>query len=290
VEQHGVQDATTVAEEEPRVIEGNVDNATGNVNASGSLVVQGDVHTGFSVHARGTLEVFGNVEDALIEVEGNVILRQGFTGTGKGKISATGSVTMGHVRNQTVVAGGDVVISSECINATVSAGGRIDARRAVVSGGKLDAMREILLGEVGVVDEMSAKVRVGRRAKVIEQLGVLDKELANAERQLKEVKDAVYKLIKIKVDGGSLPGDKEALLAKLQAAQKMLPERIVAIHGEHAALLAELQKKSDVKVVVYGTIHANTMIEVDGARKILDASVRGVEFTQWSGTLEARSL
>jgi uncharacterized protein (DUF342 family) len=197
---------------------------------------------------------------------------------------------MCHVRNQIVVAGGDVAINRECINATITAGGRIDARKAIISGGKLDAMREIILGEVGVADEMPSKVRVGRRAKLIEQLGTLDKELAAAERQLREVKEAVYKLIKIKVDGGKLPEDKEALLVKLQAAQKMLPDRITAMHAEHAVLQTELQKKSDARVVVYGSINADTMVEVDGARKILDASVRGVEFIEWSGALEARSL
>jgi len=290
VESYDTQDVTATAEGKPRIIEGNVGNATGNVDASGALVIQGDVHSGFSVRVRGTLEVFGNVEDALIEVEGNVVLRQGFTGAGKGRITATGSVTMCHVRNQAVVAGGDVVIGRECINASITAGGRIDARRAVISGGKMDAMREILLGEVGVADEISAKMRVGRRAKIIEHLGTLDKELANAERQIREVKEAVYKLIKVKVDGGKLPEDKEALLAKLQGAQKLLPERIAAIQAEHASLQVELQKKSDAKIVVYGTIHADTMIEVDGARKILDASVRGVEFIEWGGALEARSL
>lgn len=279
-----------VMEETPQVIAGNIDHSTGNIDARGALVIQGDVLAGFSVRTHGALEILGNVEDATLDVEGDLAIRHGFTGSGKGKITASGTVTLSHVRNQTVVAGKDVIIGTECVNATIHAGGCISAPRALISGGKLDAMTEIEVGELGIADDVSAKIRVGKRARIIEHLGILDKELANAERQLREVKEAVYKLVKIKVDGGTLAADKEGLLAKLQAAQKLLPERIAAIHVEHAALQSELQKKSDARIIVHGTVHAETMIEVNGARKILEEAVSGVEFIEWGGALEARSL
>jgi uncharacterized protein (DUF342 family) len=279
-----------IVAELPRVIAGNVDNSTGNIDAPGPVVVQGDILSGFTVRAAVTLEVFGNVQDAAIDVDGDVIIHQGFTGGGKGRITASGTVRVLHVRNQTIVAGKDVFVENECINATILVGRRICASRAVVSGGKLDAMTEIELGDLGLADDATAKVRVGHRAKAIEQLGQLDKELVNAERQLREVKEAVYKLVKIKVDGGTLPADKEALLLKLQAAQKMLPGKIATMQADRAILQAELQKKSNARVVVHGTIQAGAMIEVNGARKILDAAVRGAEFIEWGGALEVRSL
>jgi uncharacterized protein len=290
MESHGSAGAVGGVEETPQIIAGNVDSTTGNVDARGALVIQGDVLSGFSVRTRGPLEVLGTIEDATLDVDGDLVVRHGFTGCGKGKITASGTVTLSHVRNQTVVAGKDVIVGSECINATIHAGGRISAPRAVVSGGKLDAMTEIEVGELGLADDISAKIRVGQRGKLVEHLGTVDKDLGNAERQLREVKEAVYKLVKIKVDGGTLTADKEALLVKLRVAQKLLPERIAAINAEHSTLQAELQKKSDARVVVHGTVHAKTMIEVNGARKILDGAIRSVAFVEWGGTLEARSL
>jgi uncharacterized protein len=274
----------------PRVIEGNVDQLTGDIESEGPLIIRGDVQSGRRVHSRGNLEVDGNVEDALLESDGDVIVRHGFTGHGNGKITAAGSVVVSHIHNQTVVAGKDITVENECINATLSAGRKILSPRAVVSGGRLEACQEVELGEIGLVDAVPPKIRAGHRAKVIEQIGTLDKDLANAERQLKEVKDAVYKLIKAKVDLGTVPADKEALLVKLQAAQKMLPERITAIGAERMALNAELQKKSDARIIVHGTVPATTMVEIDGARKILDAAITSAEFIQWGGALEARSL
>lgn len=278
------------AETAPAVIAGNIDLSTGDIDVPGPLVVQGDILTGLTVRAKGSLEVMGNVEDAILEVDGDVTIHQGFTGTGKGKISASGTVKVLHVRNQQVTAGKDVFVERECINATIHSGGKISAPRAVVCGGRLDAMTEIELGELGLADDASPKIRVGHRARIIEQLGILDKELGNADRQLREVKDAVYKLVKIKVDGGVLTPANEALLQKLQGAQKMLPDRIVAMHAERATLQVELQKKSDARIVVYGTAQADTMIEANGARKILDAAMVAVAFTERDGVLEAHSL
>jgi uncharacterized protein len=281
---------TGTVESPPRIIEGNVDQTTGNVDEEGPLVIRGDVVSGMSVRTRGSLEVDGSVEDAIIEAKGDVVIRHGFAGHGTGKISAGGSVTISHVHHQTVIAGKDIIVENESINATLSAGRKICSPRAVFSGGKLDALLEVELGELGLADEVPTKIRAGRRAKLIEQLGSVEKELANAERQLREVKEAVYKLVKTKVDLGSLPADKETLLAKLQAVQKGLPERIVTMGAERTVLNAELQKKSEARIIVHGTVPATTMIEIDGARKILDAAVESAEFIEWGGALEARSL
>jgi uncharacterized protein len=219
-----------------------------------------------------------------------VIVRHGFTGHGTGKITATGSVTVSHIHNQTVVAGKDIIVEHECINANLTAGGKIASPHAVISGGKLEASDEVEVGDIGLADEVLPKIRAGHRAKLIEHLGTLEKEMANAERQLREVKEAVYKLVKMKVDHGTLPADKEALLVKLQAAQKMLPDRIASMTTERTAMNAELQKKTDARIIVHGTVPATTMVEIDGARKILESAIQSAEFIVWSGALEVRSL
>jgi uncharacterized protein len=278
------------AAQPPRSIEGNVNQLTGNLEVNEALVIRGDVCSGVTVRTRGSLEVEGNVEDAIIEVDGDVLVRHGFMGHGTGKITATGTVKVSHIHNQTIVAGKDIIVEHECINATLTAGGKIASPNAVISGGKLDASDEVEVGDIGLADEVLPKIRAGHRAKLIEHLGALEKEMANAERQLRDVKEAVYKLVKIKVDHGTLPPEKEALLVKLQTAQKMLPDRIASMTVERSAINAELQKKTDARIVVHGTVPATTMVEIDGARKILESAIKSAEFIVWGGVLEIRSL
>jgi len=271
-------------------IPGNLDYTVGNVDFIGSLIIRGDVKGDAVLKVKGSVDIKGNVEDATIEAGGDVTVHQGFSGHGKGKIVAGGSVNVHYVMNQTVIAAKDVAIGRECINATIDAGGKIHAPRALIAGGKIDAVQEIEVGDIGTMDISSAKIRVGRHGKLLEHLAQVDKDIKQVERQMAEVKDAVYKLVKFKVDTGSLPADKEQLLVKLQEAQKLLPKRAESLRADKAALEIELQKKSDARIVVRGTIHKDTMVEVNGVRKFIDSALEGVIFVERAGALEARAV
>ena len=114
--------------------------------------------------------------------------------------------------------------------------GKIHAPRALIAGGKIDAVQEIEVGDIGTMDISSAKIRVGRHGKLLEHLTQVDKDIKQVERQMVEVKEAVYKLVKFKLDTGSLAPDKEQLLTKLQEAQKLLPKRAESLKAEKAVL------------------------------------------------------
>jgi uncharacterized protein (DUF342 family) len=269
---------------------GNLDYTIGAVDFIGTLVVRGDVVGDAVVKVKGSIEVKGNVEDVSIEAGGDITVHQGFSGHGKGKLHAGGNVSVLYVMNQTVIAAKDITIGRECLNATIDAGGKIHAPRALIAGGKLDAVQEIEVGDIGSMDISSAKIRVGRHGKLLEHLAQVDKDIKQVDRQIVEVKEAVYKLVKFKLDTGNLAPDKEQLLSKLQEAQKLLPKRAETLKAEKSGLEVELQKKSDSRIVVRGTIHKDTMVEVNGVRKFIESAIEGVIFVERAGALEARSV
>jgi len=268
----------------------NVDYSVGNIDFCGSLLIKGDVLGEFRIKAGGSVEVFGDVHDAVVESAGDVTVHQGFVGVGKGRITAGGMVRVRHVTNQTIRAGKDVLVETEAVNATIEAGGRVIAPCAVIAGGRLEAMLEADVYNLGNSESSAVKVRVGRRGKIIERLTILEKDVKQAERQMAEVKEAVYRLVKMKVDTGKLPSDKEQILAKLLEAQKQLPRRLSESQTERAVLQGELQKKSDARIVVRGTVQKDTMIEVNGAGMFVESTLEAVVFAEWDGVLESRSL
>ena len=271
------------------VIPGNVDFSTGNIDFVGSLTVNGDVIGGFSVKVKKSLEIIGNVEDALIEGDGNVTIRKGFLGHGTGKVVAGGNVKLSHILNQTVISAKDVLLEKESVNGTIRAGGKIIAPRAVIAGGLVEAVHEIEVHTLGSGDGSGAKVQVGKRGRILERLNVLEKDLKQAEKQTAEVKEAVYRLVKLQIEGVPLGPDREQMLAKLQAAQKSLPTVIGSLQAEKAELQSDLQKNSDARIIVHGTVHDNVMIEVNGVRKLIDVAMMGVVFTERAGAIEIRS-
>jgi len=270
-------------------IPGNVDLSVGDIDFVGSLIVEGDVLSGFVLKVEKSVMVKGNVEDSTIVAGGDVTIRKGFFGHGKGKVVADGAVHVHHILNQTITSGKDVFIEAEAVNATVHAGGRILAPRAVIAGGTMDALHEVEAGVLGSADGSQVKVRAGRRGRILERIGQIDKDTKHCEKQQADVKTAVYRFVKIKVDGATLTAEQEAALGKFQEAQKQIPGLIEQMQEERAALTKELQENSAAKIVVHDTVHENVVIILNNVRKVIDSAIQAVIFTERAGVIDVRS-
>src|SRR5690625_138761 len=59
---------------------------TGNLDFVGSIIIKGDVPTGYTVKAKGDIKIFGIVEAATIISDGSVFVAEGLAGLQKGNI------------------------------------------------------------------------------------------------------------------------------------------------------------------------------------------------------------
>ena len=270
-------------------VSGQLDYGRGDIDFAGSLVVTGDIRGDIAIRVKGSLTVHGSVEDADIQAGGDVTVGKGFVGRGKGRIAAGGNVTLVHLLNQSVVAGKDVLIAREAVNGSVSAGGNILAPRAVIEGGVLNSEGDIVVNTVGASDGLQAKLCAGRRGKILERLPALDRELRQAEAQVCEIKEAIYRMVRLQIDAGKLDEAHEESLRKLRSAQKLLPERIAALRSEQAGLKESLKKSRDVTVTVRETVFENTMVDINGSKKLVDSALLGVIFRERNGAIEVSS-
>lgn len=277
-----VEDVITIAHD--------VDYVVGNIDFVGSVIVQGDVKSDIRIRVGLNLEVTGDVGDAVIEAGGDVVVKKGFLGRGNGIITAAGSVRVQHILNQKIRAGVDIVIARESVNGDVVAGKRVVSPFAVILGGCVEAEELVEVQGLGRAEASTAKVRVGRRGKIYERLNAIEKELRQGDKNLVELKDAVYKLVRFKIDKGALPADKEQILVRLQKTLKQLPVAIDALKAEKARLNEDLTHTVDAVLKVHETVHDNVYIEINGARKMTDSSLTGVTFTERNGVLEASGL
>ncbi len=121
--------------------------ATGNVHYDGSVVVRGDVQTGFSVCATGDVEVFGVVEGGTVLAGGNVVVHAG--ARHGGRIEAAGNVSLRFVDSDSEVnAVGDVAVLGGAVQCRIAAGGALVIARTAI-GGVLRAATRLEVGEAG---------------------------------------------------------------------------------------------------------------------------------------------
>ena len=234
-----VEPGGKIAVQETIDIKESLDMTMGDIDFVGSLIIHGDIHGDITVKVGKNLTVMGDVDDAVIEAGGDVQIRNGFMGRGSGRITAGGSVKVQHVRNQHITAGTDVHIERESVNGIIAAKRKIVAPRAVIAGGTLEADELVDVGMLGRVEGGQVKVRVGRRGKILDRLATIEKELRQLEKNITDVKDAVYRLVRLKIDVGSLPPDKESILTKLQETQRQIPQIQQSLSAEQKTLSEE---------------------------------------------------
>lgn len=127
-------------------IKGDVGPKTGNIDFIGSITVYGNVNSGYKIKATGNIEVFGVVEAAEIQSEGNIVLHRGIQGRDKGYLKAGQNVIAKYIENTQVEAGEDVLVAEAIMHSSVYAAKRItvDGKKGLIVGGIYKAGEEIL--------------------------------------------------------------------------------------------------------------------------------------------------
>ena len=116
---------------EPAVrIEGNVSFASGNIDSNVSVIVTGDVNTGFSVRSKKDILVHGIVEGAELTADGNITVKGGIQGKDQAVIEAGGDIQAKLIAYATVTAIGDIVVGNEILNSKIIADGKVSVTQS----------------------------------------------------------------------------------------------------------------------------------------------------------------
>jgi hypothetical protein len=117
------------------VIPGDVDYGSGNVVFEGSVIVRGNVLEDFRVEAGVDVEIFGNVESALVRAGRDLHVHGGILGE-KADADAKGRLTARFVEGGHAGADGDVTVVSHLLHAEVFSCGTVEVqgRKGILGG------------------------------------------------------------------------------------------------------------------------------------------------------------
>lgn len=246
---------TSIEISEGFTIKGNVDFSTGNVKYAKSVVVEGDVASGFKVECGGDLQVRGCIEDAEILVGGNVLCKLGYIGQGKGVIDAKGDVNLNFTKNQIVKCRQNVVVAKEALNSTIYARKTITVHGNPLSiaGGKMMARDSITAYSIGNNSGIKSLLEVGTDYALLE-------ELQKVEALIAEITESKRKLL--------LTYQKYERLAEIK--KQLAPKDEFMVNKLKATLLKFDQQNKvleDRKKIVSSNIYAfkNAFIKIEHA-------------------------
>jgi uncharacterized protein (DUF342 family) len=141
---------TNVNVNEVFVVHGDVDSASGNINAIGSVIIQGDVREGFFVKAGKDITIRGMVEGAAIEAKGSISISKGMSGMGKGILRAGENIVGKYFENASIFTQHDLY-ADVLMNCRAVVGDSIIMKgaKALIIGGMYQAGKKIYAKTIG---------------------------------------------------------------------------------------------------------------------------------------------
>lgn len=131
---------------------------TGNIDFVGTVIIRGDVPTGYEVKAGGDVKVFGLVEAAQIKAEGSVFISEGLAGLQKGTVDAKGDVHIGYVNQGNIHTEGSIYVEQSIVHSICKAEDEVICRLGNIIGGSITAGRLIEAKDVG--NRLSTRTKI----------------------------------------------------------------------------------------------------------------------------------
>ena len=179
-----------------QIIYGNVDLSTGNLKANGNLFIRGDICNGMTVHAKGYIQVNGNIENAKIHCDGHLVVRRGVLGGKNTFIQSGDYCDIKFIRNAVLQCDGDLFVRESIMNSEVSSKGRVivnHERRGKIIGGITTGKKGIDVAYAGNINGLKTILVTGEDVNIEDEVKKLKKEKEEIEVIIAKMKVSLGK-------------------------------------------------------------------------------------------------
>jgi len=238
-------------------VNGDVDFGVGNIDFVGSVVIRGNVLSGFRVKASGDIRVTGSVEGAELEAGGSIEIKNGIVAQGKGSIVAGHNVHTSFIQNANVTAGNQVIVTQSIMFSTVRAGKHIicNGPKGIIIGGLLQAGEKIVGRVFGNTNSTPTLLEVGVKPELRQELVNIQKELQHIYENLRKTDQGLAVINQILQVNRDLPPDKRVMQVKLTNTRLVLEKEAKDLEARKKELEKELEGDAPAAIEVYHTMY-----------------------------------
>lgn len=238
-------------------IPGNVDYSVGNISFLGDVHIRGDVCSGFSVRATGTITVDGVIEACSVEAGRDLIVAKGIQGDSQAIVRAQRSMFAKYIESSRIYA--KLSLEADCIiNSDIYCDGSVivQAGHRSIIGGEVYAAHEVRAGILGNRVESRTEIILGGQPCEEFDYALFVQEIQNTENEIARI--------------GLQPESpsKTASLAELQTRLARDRARLSLIQREQAQAQTEepsSQEEGGRRYLVCGTVYPGVVLKIDGA-------------------------
>jgi uncharacterized protein (DUF342 family) len=265
-------------------VNGDVDYSVGNIDFVGTVVIRGNVLSGFRVKASGDIRVIGGVEGAEIETEGSIEITGGILAGNKGYVKAGRNVRSTFIQDGNVIAGEEVIVSQSIMHSHVRAGKTVicSGTKGLIVGGLVQAGDLVIARIVGNSMSTATTIEVGvkpeDRAELLELRANLKQYMQNLDKT-----DKALVILDQLAAAGQLTPDKLALRIKLTASKRQM----MLENDETKTRILEIERTLEdtdrSKISISNTVFGGTKIVIGRYTKFVKDSSQRVTFQYSDG-------
>lgn len=271
-------------------VSANVDTTVGDLVYEGDVLVHGNVIAGYKIQAKGDITVEGVVEGATLIAGGQIILKRGVQGMGRGLLQAEGNVISKFIENVTVEAGG-YVTADAILHSNVTAKGDItvDGKKGLIVGGNIRSGASVSARELGSSMGTVTAVEVGIDPAIVEEYRSLEKELAASAEEMEKLMLTLTSLAKKLRMGEKLQGDKLLQFKVSNAQREALLKRDEEIKGRMDVLRGAIDSYEGGTVKVHGNVYNGCKIIISNAIFYVKQEISYCRFIKRQGEIKVES-
>lgn len=233
-----------------------VDTSTGDIHYTGNVFVTGNVRTGFTIEASGDIEVNGVVEGAVLIAGGNIVLKRGVQGMGKGSLQAGNDIVTKFMESCNAKAGHTINTGSS-LHSNLIAGESVivSGRKGFLIGGNVCAGKRIEASVFGNKMNTATNLKVGVEPDVMKRFKELAAVIKEKQDKMLENRQLLEMLKKKMIEGQKLLPNQITMAKQAGADLKKLGEELEKESAEYMFLKQEIENNTDGRIVANHTIY-----------------------------------
>lgn len=260
-------------------INGDVDYSTGNIDFVGTVVVRGNVLTGFKITAAGDIRVVGGVEGAELYADGSIEISGGIIGYNKGLVKAGHDVKSSFIQDGNVQAGDDVIVSQSIMHSNIRAGRDVlcNGTKGLIVGGNIQAGERVIARIVGNPMSTTTSIEVGVLPELRNELQELRQQVKEQIANMDKTEKALTLLDQL-ASMGKLTPDKVAMRSKLSMTKKSHMEELNLMKERMLTIEKALEDTGKARVDVLKMIYGGSKIVIGRYTKYIKEPISRMSF------------
>ena len=258
------------------VINGDIDQKTGNIHCVNDVHVKGHVEPGFEIESQKSIIIGKNIEGAKVSAGGNISIKGGIRGI-KSEVYTPGEISAGFIENADVFVNGDITITGSIINSKISSNSTISvgsrqSKSSTIIGGRITAHTRVEASTLGSSACRKTIISVG-----------FTQEAKQQQRDLKQAIEAkkaeLTRLNQIETHCRLHPkADSNEVMRKVNITREAVTNEVKALNEQLGEVMKLVAQYENARVVVHKQTFPGVVIRINDHAYEVDREMSGGTF------------